>query len=146
MAYPDFNEFLHALRTRELRKMPAGANVFLSAGCSGRWYFDWINENYPGITKHYGIEAFSPKPDDLPIEVEWLPDYLSNMKSVESNVVDMVFAGQTVEHLWPDDFAGFLAKLIEFLTRRVVCARQPQSVCYTGNQLVSARAHNGVLD
>lgn len=108
MKYPDFNEFLHALRTRELRRMPGGAQVFLSAGCSGRWYFDWIHENYPGIQKHLGIEAFSPKPADLPPEVDWMPDDLYAMKSVHNRSVDLVFAGQTVEHLWPKDITGFL--------------------------------------
>lgn len=110
MGYRDFNELLHTLRTNELQQMPKGAKIFLSAGCAGRWYFDWIRENYAGITRHFGIEAYSPKPDDLPDEVTWLADHIHDMKSVAGNEVDLVFAGQTVEHLWPDQLAGFLCE------------------------------------
>ncbi len=115
MGFIDFNEFLHALRTQELRKIPTDAKVILSAGCAGRKYFDWINQSHPGITRHFGIEAYLAKPDDLPNEVIWLPDNLSNMKSVANNEVDLVFAGQTVEHLWPDEFAGFLCEAYRVL-------------------------------
>lgn len=106
----DFNIFLHELRTRELRKMPGGARTFLSGGCSGAWYFEWIRQNYPGITRHIGVEAYSPEPDDLPPDVEWISNYLGDMSSVRSGEVDLVFAGQTVEHLWPEDLAAFLCE------------------------------------
>lgn len=108
MKYSNFNDFLHDLRSQQLRRIPAGAEVFLSAGCSGRWYFDWIHENYPGVTRHLGIEAYSPKPADLPEGAYWLPDYIYDMRSVANEEADLVFAGQTIEHLWPEQLTGFL--------------------------------------
>lgn len=106
----DFNVFLHELRTRELKKIPPGAKKFLSGGCAGNWYFDWLNNNYPGIEKHIGIEAYQQKPVDLPHNVLWIENTLSNMDGVNSSEADLVFAGQTVEHLWPDELAGFLCE------------------------------------
>ncbi len=106
----DVNVFLHALRTQELRRMPQGAATFLSGGCAGEWYFRWIRENYPGIRRHIGLEAYAPKPDTLPPEVEWIADYLGNMVRVPTASVDLVFAGQTIEHVWPDDLANFLCE------------------------------------
>lgn len=107
----EFNAFLHALRTQQLRRVPDVGGRFLSAGCSGRWYFDWIAENYSGtVTRHLGVEAFSPQPDDLPPEVVWLADRLGDMRSVPDGSVDVVFAGQVVEHLWADELHRFLAE------------------------------------
>ena len=111
MKFENFNDFIHFLRTQELKQIPQGFSVFLSAGCSGRWYFDWINENYPGIKKHIGVEAYSPKPVDLPPEVIWSKDLLSEMKSVGDNSIEIAFAGQTIEHLWPEQFSGFLKEI-----------------------------------
>jgi hypothetical protein len=106
----DFNVFLHELRTRELRRMPPGAETFLSGGCSGRWYFDWIAQNYPGIRRHLGVEAYSPMPADLPPQAEWIANTLGDMRQVPGEEVDLVFAGQTIEHLWPEDLSGFLCE------------------------------------
>jgi hypothetical protein len=107
----DFNVFLHELRTREIRKMPPGANTFLSGGCAGLWYFGWIKQNYPGpVTRHVGLEAYQSRPDNLPPEVDWIPNTLGRMTGVGSAEVDLVFAGQTVEHIWPDDMTGFLTE------------------------------------
>lgn len=107
----EFNGFLHVLRTQQLRRVPDVGGRFLSAGCSGRWYFDWIAENYAGtVTSHLGVEAFSPVPDDLPPEVVWLTDRLGDMRSVADGSVDVVFAGQVVEHLWADELHRFLAE------------------------------------
>ena len=110
MTRPDFNTFFHALRTESLRTMPPGAAVFLSAGCSGRWYFDWIAENYPGIVSHVGVEAYSPKPDDLPANAHWIANTVSNMNGVADAAVDLVFSGQNIEHLAPADIVGFLCE------------------------------------
>lgn len=107
----DFSVFLHELRTRYVRSMPQGAETFLSGGCAGTWYFHWIRENYPGrLKKHVGVEAYSPKPSDLPPEVEWIANLLGNMRDVPETSVDLVFAGETVEHVWPADLANFLAE------------------------------------
>jgi hypothetical protein len=107
----DVNVFLHELRTRAIRRMPPGARVFLSGGCSGAWYFDWIRQNYPGtIARHVGLEYYHPRPAQLPAEVEWVCNTLARMDGVATHAVDLVFAGQTVEHIWPEDMMGFLCE------------------------------------
>jgi len=115
MQINDFNEFLHELRSKELEKIPKGAKVFLSGGCSGSWYFDWINHFYKGIEKHIGVEYYSPKPTDLPPEVEWVKNTLGDMSYVKDNEIDLVFAGQTIEHMWPNDLASFLCEAYRVL-------------------------------
>jgi hypothetical protein len=107
---PDFNHFLHALRGEGLRRMPPGAQTFLSAGCAGGWYFDWIAENYPGIRRHVGIEMYSPKPEGLPANAEWIANSVADMRGVASDSVDLLFSGQNVEHLTQPDITGFLAE------------------------------------
>lgn len=106
----NFNEFLHELRTRELRKMPPGGKTVLSGGAAGGWYFKWMKDCYPSLTRHIGVEAYQARPHDLPPEGEWIANYLGNMHEVKTGDVDLVFAGQTVEHMWPDDLANFLCE------------------------------------
>jgi len=113
----DFNKFLHELRTKELEKLPPGAKVFLSGGCAGRWYFDWINNSYKGIQRHIGVEYYLPKPTDLPPEVEWIKNSLGDMSGVKDKNADLVFAGQTIEHLWPNEFASFLCEAYRVLKK-----------------------------
>jgi SAM-dependent methyltransferase len=110
MATLDFNTHLHALRTEGLRRMPAGARTFLSAGCSGGWYFRWIAENYPGIERHIGVEAYSPKPDDLPEGACWIANSVADMREVADGSVDLLFSGQNIEHLTLPDIGGFLCE------------------------------------
>jgi hypothetical protein len=104
----DFNLLLHELRSHELRAMPPCAQTVLSAGCSGRWYFDWISVNYGPIRRHIGLEYYTPKPDDLPPEVEWIANTVGDMAGVADGEVDLLFSGQNIEHLWPEEVAGFL--------------------------------------
>lgn len=107
----DFNEFLHELRSKELERLPAGARTVLHGGSAGSWYFEWFDERYPSeVERHIGVEAFSPAPDPLPPNVEWLQQTLGDLSPVEDRSVDLVFAGQVLEHLWPEDVAGFLAE------------------------------------
>ncbi len=110
MAAPNFNEFLHALRGDELERMPRGARTFLSAGCAGSWYFHWIAERYPGIDRHIGIEAYSPRPDDLPANVQWISNSVADMREVPSGSIDLLFSGQNIEHLVLPDIGGFLSE------------------------------------
>ena len=42
--------------------------------------------------------------------MEWLPRTLGDLAPVRDGEVDLVFAGQVIEHLWPDDMAGFLSE------------------------------------
>jgi SAM-dependent methyltransferase len=106
---PDFNTLLHDLRSRELARVPGGARVVLSGGCAGSWYFEWFADNYPTpVERHLGIELHADRPEDLPDEVEWLDRSLGDLAPVVDGEVDLVFAGQVLEHLWSDEVAGFL--------------------------------------
>ena len=98
----DCNNFLHELTTKELARLRGRAEVLLSAGCSGQWYFNWIREWLgPSLRAHMG-EVYSSRPDSMPPEARWIDDPITDMRDVASGEVDLVFAGQTVEHLWPD--------------------------------------------
>jgi SAM-dependent methyltransferase len=113
----DFNEFLHELRSRELERLPGGAATVLHGGAAGTWYFEWFEERYPTrIERHIGVEAFSPPPDPLPPRVQWLQQTLGDLEPVADGSVDLVFAGEVLEHLWPEDVAGFLAEAHRVLT------------------------------
>jgi SAM-dependent methyltransferase len=107
---PDFYALLHELRGHALADMPPGAETLLSAGCSGRWYFEWVQERYGHVARHIGAEAFLPRPADLPANVEWLAQDVADMPSVATDSVDLVFSGQNIEHLWPDQVAAFLTE------------------------------------
>lgn len=104
----DFNEIIHAERGKLLQMLPKGKRKFCSAGCSGTWYFEWVREKYGPVEKHYGVELYSPKPHDLPGYVTWIENSVSDMHEVPSDGVDLLFSGQNIEHLYRDDFEGFL--------------------------------------
>jgi SAM-dependent methyltransferase len=110
MTPPGFNEFLHALRTDALRTLPPGARTFLSAGCSGGWYFDWIAANYPGLERHIGVELYARKPETLPVNAEWIANSVAEMRDVPDESVDLLFSGQNVEHLPVGDVPRFLSE------------------------------------
>jgi SAM-dependent methyltransferase len=81
----------------------------LSGGASGAWYFDWFQSHYPSaVDRHVGVEAFAPEPDSLPPNVEWVSGSLKDLGPIPSESVDLVFGGQVLEHLWPDEISGFL--------------------------------------
>ena len=106
----DFPHFLHGLRTRQLEQLAPGAKVVLSGGAAGAWYFEWFESHYPSaVERHIGVEALAPMPEGLPDHVEWISTSLGDLSLVASGSVDLVFAGEVIEHLWPDDIAGFLA-------------------------------------
>jgi predicted SAM-dependent methyltransferase len=108
----NFDEFVHyALRTPELARLPGGAKTVLSGGCAGTWYFEWFAEQYPTpIERHIGVDAYAEKPDDLPSNVEWISSSLGDLSGVSDHSVDLVYAGQTIEHLWADEAVGFLCE------------------------------------
>ena len=103
----DFNNFIHACRSLLLAELPRNAEVVLSAGCSGKWYFDWFEECYGRVSTHIGLELYSPKPDMLPNNVRWIPNSVSCMRDIRDDSVDILFSGQNVEHLFKDDLRGF---------------------------------------
>jgi SAM-dependent methyltransferase len=105
----DFNEFLHGLRSRELERLPSGAQTVVHGGAAGTWYFDWFGERYPShVKRHIGVEAFAERPPELGGDVEWLERSLGDLAPVGDGEADLLFAGQVIEHLWPDEIAGFL--------------------------------------
>jgi len=106
----DVNVMLHAARSAHLGAMPQGAKRLLSAGCSGLWYFEWIEKRYGHVPEHIGVEYYMPRPDGLPANVRWIANSVSEMTEVADRSCDLVFSGQNIEHLWPEETAGFLAE------------------------------------
>lgn len=104
---PDINYTLHDSRSARLRKLPAFSGTMLSAGCAGSWYFEWIAQRTGHSGRHIGIEFYSPKPDDLPANVEWIANTAGDMNAIADASCDFVFSGQNLEHLWPQDVVGF---------------------------------------
>ena len=105
----DFNDLIHHLRGRELTRLPAGASVVLSGGCPNAAYFEWFSEHYPTpVARHLAIELFRDPPADLPEYAEYVRGNLGDLGPIPDASVDLLFAGQVVEHLWGDDLAGFL--------------------------------------
>ena len=107
---PDMSVTLHALRSAHLRSMPKVKGALLSAGCAGTWYFDWIKDRTGHSGRHIGIEYYTPKPHDLPAGVEWIANTVGNMSAVGDGTCQLVFSGQNLEHLWPEDVAGFFSE------------------------------------
>jgi SAM-dependent methyltransferase len=106
----DHNMMIHQGRGALLRAMPPGANRLLSAGCSGTWYFDWMRQCYGDVPEHLGIEYYTPRPDDLPANVSWITNTVSDMSGVATASCDLVFSGQNIEHLWPAEVVAFLVE------------------------------------
>ncbi|MDA8049333.1 MAG: methyltransferase domain-containing protein [Rhodospirillales bacterium] len=104
----DLNLMLHTARGARLGAMPPGAERMLSAGCSGLWYFEWNEKRYGRVAEHIGIEYYSAKPDGLPANVTWIANSVANMTDIADRSCDLVFSGQNIERLWPDEIAGFL--------------------------------------
>ena len=103
-----FHNLSHALRTIALEQSPKGAERAVSIGASGRWYFDWFEQCVGPIKEHVGVEALEPMPEDLPPYVRWVTNTADHLDDVEDESADLVFAGQTTEHLWAHELAGFL--------------------------------------
>lgn len=104
----DISTMLHQARSAFLRRMPPGARVMCSAGCAANWYFEWIENCYGKVERHIGVEFYTPKPEGLPKNVEWICNTVSHMDGVGDESCDLVFSGQNLEHLWPDEVVGFL--------------------------------------
>ncbi len=111
--FTDYLETLHQGRTFYLAAMPPGAHTVLSVGASGIWYFDWFARAYGEVSRHIGVEAFVEQPSELPENVEWVAADLAGpdgVASVESSSVDLVFSGQNIEHLWPEQVVAFFVE------------------------------------
>lgn len=107
----NFAQLLHDLRSRELTRIPQGARTVLSGGVPNTYYFEWFEGHYPSpVERHIAVEPFVEAPADLPAHVEWIPGTLGDLGPVATGSVDLVFAGQVIEHLWADDVVSFLAE------------------------------------
>jgi O-antigen chain-terminating methyltransferase len=83
------------------------ARVVLSAGCSGPWYFEWLNEKHPSsIERHIGFDL-GPRPDDLPAEIEYHQRSFCDLSPIADESVDLIFAGQAIEHIAAEDSLDF---------------------------------------
>jgi len=105
--FPTINELLHQTRTEAFKQAPKTVRNLVSVGCAGTWYFDWIRETYGDVNKHTGVEFYSPKPNDLPANVEWIANTAGHMPEIAGGSADGIFSGQNMEHLWPEDVCGF---------------------------------------
>jgi SAM-dependent methyltransferase len=105
--FPDISHVLHDSRSAFLRAMPRVSGSIMSAGCAGTWYFNWVASRTSHKGRHIGIEFYSPKPDDLPENVDWIVNTVGNMEGVKDAECDLVFSGENLEHLWPEDVVGF---------------------------------------
>jgi SAM-dependent methyltransferase len=110
-----FHNALHELRTMSLEKVPRGARRAVSVGASGRWYFDWFERCVGALDAHVGVEAFELRPEDLPRHVEWVESTADRFEGVPDERADLVFAGQTTEHLWATELVGFLLEAARVL-------------------------------
>ena len=111
--FGDYLAALHESRTFCLGDMPPGARTVLSVGASGAWYFNWFARAYGDVDRHIGVEAFLPRPAELPENVEWVAADLAGpdgVAAVASGSVDLVFSGQNIEHLWPEQVVALLAE------------------------------------
>jgi SAM-dependent methyltransferase len=103
----DINELLHHLRGQALAQLPQGVAHFVSVGCAGTWYFNWIADKCAPV-RHTGIEFYTPRPHDLPPNVDWIANTAGNMEALADGCADLLFSGQNIEHLWPVDIGNFL--------------------------------------
>jgi hypothetical protein len=129
---PDINHTLHDSRSARLRKLTQIDGTILSAGCAGIWYFDWISSRTGHVGRHIGIEYYNPKPDGLPSNVEWIANTAGDMNAVANETCDLVFSGQNLEHLWPEDVIGF------FLESNRVLKQHALLVVDSPNRLITA--------
>jgi hypothetical protein len=111
---------LHEARSIALAQMPPGAENVLSAGANGAWYFQWFDDEYGSVQRHIGVEAYMPRPEQLPPNVEWVEADLAGpdgVAAVGTGSIDLVFSGQNIEHLWPAQMVAFLVESNRVLRR-----------------------------
>ena len=136
-----FHQMLHELRTIELEKLHMDGGTALSIGASGSWYFDWFERSVGTLDTHIGVEAFEEKPDDLPSYVRWNTSTADRFEGVDEKSVDLVFAGQTTEHLWAVELADFLLESYRVLRPRGVLVLDSPNRLVTEDLLWSHGGH-----
>ncbi len=108
LGLPDFNHYLHFLRTAELVRLPRAERCLLSAGPSSAEYFEWIESNSGAVPLHIGVEAYRPEPPGLPANVRWVCNTVGDLSDIETSSCDVMYSGQNFEHLWPAEVVGSL--------------------------------------
>lgn len=103
----DFNDVLHDIRTKELQNTEGTSGTMVSIGCNSAPYFDWIHQHLGKPNLHIGLENYLQKPENLPENVRWISNSAGEMKDLSNRSVDLIFAGQVVEHLWADELINF---------------------------------------
>ena len=104
---------LHEARSIALADVPKGAQVVLGAGVNGLWYFEWFEQEFGPVERHIGVEAYMPRPEGLPASVEWVDADLASpagVAAIDTESVDLVFSGQNLEHLWPEQMVAFFCE------------------------------------
>jgi hypothetical protein len=111
------------VRTPHLARLPEGAKTILHGGSASLSYFQWFCANYPTqAERHIGVDAYAAEPHGLPDNVEWVASSLGDITPVEDESVDLLYGGQVIEHLWPDETAGFLCEAHRVLRPGAVLA------------------------
>jgi hypothetical protein len=88
--------------------LPDPSGHFVSVGCSGNWYFDWITQMIGPVGLHTGVEFYTSPPAQLPPNVRWVANTAGHMPEIGDGVADILLSGQNIEHLWEADVLGFL--------------------------------------
>jgi hypothetical protein len=102
----DLTELLHEIRSRCLSELPPAERI-LSLGSSGKWFFEWFGSFYPHkVIRHVGVDM-DPAPPGLPAEVTWQQADVAFF-NYPAEEFDLVFAGQVIEHLWPEEHWALL--------------------------------------
>ena len=109
-----FNEYLHGARFSLLGRL-AAPTTMVSAGCNGTPYFEWVERAIGFRGRHIGVEYYCEKPNNLPANVEWISNTVGDMHEIEGDVCELLFSGQNIEHLWPEEVCGFLAEAYRIL-------------------------------
>lgn len=116
MEYRDFNEFLHTVRTEQLRKLDYKATNILHVGAAGLWYYKWFIDNYKYEANHTGVDL-NARPEGLPENIRWFQRDVCYLDFAEDEEFDMVFAGQFIEHISWEAQCRFFAEVNRVLKK-----------------------------
>lgn len=132
----DLNDAIHDWRSLQLKKLPKGANVILTAESTDSSYFDWIRSCYGPVGKHIAIVKFAALFSSSASKIEPAGVTLTTMHGVASNSVDLVFFGQITQHL-------LVSEIVELLTEASRVLRPAGLLVIDGpNRLITAKAED----
>jgi SAM-dependent methyltransferase len=103
-----FDEKIHSLRGNMLSELKLNGGTSLHVGCSGNWYFEWIDSKVnQKFDKTIGLEKYSPAPSNLPPEIQWVASCAGHFAGIMEDSINWIYSGQNLEHLWEKDFVSF---------------------------------------